>query len=486
MVKMAKSLGKTAAALGAAALIAQSPVAPQEIPSDTWMGIYFADSKIGYARFRIDKSEFRGKQGYRLDNTSVTRLLVLGEEVGTALDTTIYLDKDFAPVYQTFKMSSAGHETVVTAKFGEKEIIAEVESEGTKSVKAIPIPTGSKVVGDSTFFSTTMKLNVGDRVNVRTFNPLTLSLDDIQTEVLRKEGLTLGDKFHETYVIKSLTPLGEMTCWQDEIGNLLKVTAIMGLTMIREPEELAKNITGGYTPPSDLAVMTSAPTSTEIPNPRQVKYMKIRLSGLADKALVINDSRQKATFTEGEKPAVEFEITATDFSPAKAVSLPIEGEKFRKLLAESPYVQPSNEEISKRAGEVVGDEKNAYLAVSRLRTWVNANMQSKGNIGIVRSSVDILHAKTGVCRDYAVLFTALARAAGVPTKLVAGLVFFKDGFYYHAWAESFVGEWIPVDPTLPVELVDATHIKLAEGDATAMFDMVKTMGSIKAEVLGFK
>jgi transglutaminase-like putative cysteine protease len=232
--------------------------------------------------------------------------------------------------------------------------------------------------------------------------------------------------------------------------------------------------------------MTSAPTTTEIPNPRQVKYMKIRLTGLADKSLAINDSRQKVTYTAGEKPSAKYDITASELDPSKAAILPIKGKWMENYLAESPYVQPTNQEISDLAKQIVGEEKSACAAVSRLRAWVNANMQSKGNIGIVRSSVDILHAKTGVCRDYAVLFTALARAAGVPTKLVAGLVFFKDGFYYHAWAESFVGEWIPVDPTLPVELVDATHIKLAEGDATAMFDMVKTMGSIKAEVLGFK
>ena len=58
--------------------------------------------------------------------------------------------------------------------------------------------------------------------------------------------------------------------------------------------------------------------------------------------------------------------------------------------------------------------------------------------------------------------------------------------YLHAWAESFFGEWIPADSTLSTDFVDATHIKLAVGEATAMFDMVKTMGALKAEILEFK
>jgi len=107
-------------------------------------------------------------------------------------------------------------------------------------------------------------------------------------------------------------------------------------------------------------------------------------------------------------------------------------------------------------------------------------------VGLIRTSTDILRSKSGVCRDYAVLYAALARAAGIPTKIATGLMYFRDAFYYHAWAESFVGEWIPMDPTLSTDFVDATHIKLAEGDATAMFKAVKVVGTLKAEISEFK
>src|SRR5947209_1869987 len=79
-----------------------------------------------------------------------------------------------------------------------------------------------------------------------------------------------------------------------------------------------------------------------------------------------------------------------------------------------------------------------------------------------------------VCLDYATLYAALARAAGVPTRLCAGIVYAQGKFYYHAWAESYVGQWVAFDPTLydpeqPVAYVDATHIKFAQGDVTGMF-----------------
>lgn len=483
-------LTKAAAAVASAAVIAQTPALAQEIPSETWMGIYLGQAKVGYSRFFIDKAEFRGKPGYRLDSTSLTRLVLLGEQVEQNLDTTVYLNQEFEPIYQIFKMSSADHTTTITAGFYEKEIVAEIESEGTKSTKRIPVPPGGKLIGDNTFFPASLKLKVGDKMRFRWFNPLTLSLDDLDTEVQRQEEIELDGKTFKAFVIKSVTPMGEMTCWQDEKGDVLKVTALMGITMVREAKETAQSLSipGVYTPPSDLAVMTAAPATTDIPDPRAVRYMKVRITGFADKSLVIADSRQKVSFPDEGKLTAEYEITASEFKPTadNAAVLPITDPKLQKLLADSPYVQPSNPEIAAVAKEIAGDEKNARVVVSKLRAWVNANMQSKGNIGIVRSSVDVLRAKTGVCRDYAVLYTALARAAGVPTKLVAGLVFWKGKFYYHAWAESFVGEWMPVDATLSTDIVDATHIKMAEGEATAMFDMVKTMGSLKAEILEFR
>lgn len=483
---MAKVIIKAATVMVSAALISHAPANGQQIPSETWMGIYLGDTKIGYARFAIDKAKFQGKEGYKLESTSFTRLLSLGEPVEIIMETTIYLNKEFEPIYQLFDMSSGGHTTKVTAKFSEKEVLAELLSEGEKSTKTIPIPKGSQLVGDSTFFPAMMKLKIGDKMTVKCFNPISLMLDDLQIEVLRREELKLGDKVYDAFVVKNLTPLGEMTCWQDENGEVLKVTALMGMVMLREPQEVAQNIGGAYTPPADLAVMTSAPTTTDIPNPRQVRYMKVRLIGLSDKSLAISDKRQKVTYTSGEKPSAEYEITSSDFVPANAPNLPIQDPNLEKYLGDSPYVQPTNSEIQQTAKDIIGNEKNAYLAAARLRSWVHANMQSKGNIGIVRSSLDVLHTKTGVCRDYAILYAALARAVGIPTKLVAGLVHWKGGFFYHAWAESYVGEWIPIDPTLPSDFVDATHIKLAEGDTGAMFDTVKTMGSLKAEILEFK
>ncbi len=70
----------------------------------------------------------------------------------------------------------------------------------------------------------------------------------------------------------------------------------------------------------------------------------------------------------------------------------------------------------------------------------------------------------GDCNEHAVLFAALARAAGVPARIEAGLVYLNGRFYYHAWPNVYVGHWLEMDPTWGQHAVDATHLALVEGE----------------------
>lgn len=461
-----------------AAVVICGPLFPQDIPSETWMGIYIGSAKIGYARSYIQRTTFEGKPAYRLDDFSRIKALIMDVEVGQDMESAAILNEQFEPIRQVIKMSSAGHTTSITARYSPKEIIAEVESEGTKSTKTIPIPPGSKLLPEGSGLPHDAELKVGDKLSAKYFEPMSLKLDDVAIEVLRKEKITLDGKEYEATVVKSVTSLGETIFWQDEKGNSLKVDAsLMGLTltMVREPKEIA--LDQAYTPSADLAVVTSCPASKEIANPRQIKRLKVRLSGFIDKALAISDGRQKVTLSDA---IADVEVNARTFE-GKGLSLPIKDHE--EFLADTPYIQASNPKIVSTAREIVGDEKNAYKAVVRLHDWVASSMTARGDIGVLRPAADVLNSKEGVCRDYAVLYASLARAAGIPTKLATGLMSFREGFYYHVWAESFVGEWVPVDTTLPGIFVDATHIKLAEGDTSAIFDAIKAVGNLKAEVI---
>jgi transglutaminase-like putative cysteine protease len=76
--------------------------------------------------------------------------------------------------------------------------------------------------------------------------------------------------------------------------------------------------------------------------------------------------------------------------------------------------------------------------------------------------------KRGVCQDYAHVFIACARAAGVPARFVSGHFLRSDGVVYqqagHAWAEAFVRDlgWVGFDPANGICTTDA-HARVAIG-----------------------
>jgi hypothetical protein len=325
---------------------------------------------------------------------------------------------------------------------------------------------------------------IGREYKLNYFNPLTLAIEDLKVRVERMEKLTLGGKDYDTIVMTNSSPMGNMTVWQDREGNIIQVKAIAGITMVLESKEDAVKGLNGST--EDFAVLTSVKTSRKITNPREVRSLDVILKGVDDPSMAITDSRQSAKYAGGSPGAMRVHIAAKSFDPAKSVKLPVDKNRFRDDLAAAPYIDHDVESVARQAGQIVGDQKNAYAACAAIRAWVYQNMRSKADIGITRSASDVLKSKVGVCRDYAILFAALARGAGIPARLAAGLVYTNDAFYYHAWVECWVGQWVPFDATLPTDFVDATHIKLAEGGATSMFGLARVIGNLKAEIKGVK
>ena len=102
---------------------------------------------------------------------------------------------------------------------------------------------------------------------------------------------------------------------------------------------------------------------------------------------------------------------------------------------------------------------------------------------------DLIDRRRGDCKSYALLFTTLARANGVPSREVAGLLYVGDdgkAFGGHAWNEVVLdGFWVPVDASLDETEVNATHLCFGT-DKTAAKNLLETMGTLKLRVVEVK
>ena len=108
--------------------------------------------------------------------------------------------------------------------------------------------------------------------------------------------------------------------------------------------------------------------------------------------------------------------------------------------------------IAETAEEIVGEETNPYWIARRLFEYEIGKVEYElaGGWDIAPT---ILERGTGSCSEYAFLYIALCRAAGLPARYQAGVAVRGDDAcmdnVYHRWVEVYLPNygWIPVDPS---------------------------------------
>ena len=134
------------------------------------------------------------------------------------------------------------------------------------------------------------------------------------------------------------------------------------------------------------------------------------------------------------------------------------------------------------ARQIVGRRRDDARKVELISDWVYKNIEKRVTVS-VPSAVEVLETRRGDCNEHTVLYVALARAAGVPARTAAGLVYVGGSFYYHAWPEVYLRGWVAVDPTLGQFPADAAHLRFTVGGLARQVELVRLIGRLQIEVL---
>ncbi|MCC6484833.1 MAG: transglutaminase domain-containing protein [Armatimonadetes bacterium] len=464
---------------------------PAELPREMWFGMYLGETKLGYTVLRTEKAGFEGAPALKSDSTVHTESVMMGAKMIQNIRTTVYTALSSSrPLYEEFRMSSGGKTTEVFARFEDDVVEARMVTGTGETKKSIPIPPGVKLVGDAYNPVEGETVKPGASFTQYSFNPLTLSIDKMNIRVERIQKMTLDGKEVDAAVVVTKSAMADLTTYQTLDGaEVIRIDAPMGIEMRRETQqEATSSVSSGYTPPKDLAVATSVSAGRHLAS-GAFRELRVTLSGVPQRSFVISDSRQRVEKIKSDDTlTVTYFITAEDYSEAQSGTLPVPATgRFQKYLSSEPYVEADSDAIKSQSRRIAGERRNIYDAACRIRRWIYEEMTPQANMGILRPATDVLKNRAGVCRDYAILFAALARAAGIPTRIVNGLILSRGRFYYHSWDEVWTGNtWLAFDSTLPTDRVDASHIKLTEGDATDMFRMGKVIGQLDAQILDYK
>lgn len=117
-------------------------------------------------------------------------------------------------------------------------------------------------------------------------------------------------------------------------------------------------------------------------------------------------------------------------------------------LQSDPLIESSNAQIKLLAQQLKqADDASTCHAIYK---WVSENIVYSGYIADDLGALYALNQLKGDCTEYACLAVALARANGIPSRMVGGYVSDKDAVIqakdYHHWAEVYLdGHWSLLD-----------------------------------------
>lgn len=162
----------------------------------------------------------------------------------------------------------------------------------------------------------------------------------------------------------------------------------------------------------------------------------------------------------------------------QSVVLPVAGDEFAPYLRSTSRINSNDPQIIELAKQIVGDDKDSRSVARKLGEWTYSNIKWKK---VQSDTVETLTSREADCFEHSELYVALARACGLPARVVTGAALSGGSFGSHAWVEVYLGKWVEVDPTWGLmDYVDATHLRFDDTDTFISYAM---LNQIEMEIL---
>jgi len=451
------------------------------VSQERWMGIFFEDQHVG---FSVSRSAPIQTGGTLFEGRSQFRVATFGKIQQVMTAGTALVNSEGRLERFDFVMLADQVRLVARGEVKDKEIIMEVDQAGETSTIRFDVSSPPHVGMSLESAIRQQELAVGLKFSVPYFDPLTLAEGEMQIEVVDVEVFSGGE---EAYWLVSRFGDVETRSLVTPAGETLRQEGALGMRMVRMTSEEAQAISDEA--PSDLISLSAVPFKGTLTNARNSRFLKVRYSGIAQKKVVSQPPQQTVV-----DDVVTIDMPLLLELPTLPVSsLPEDfdsNDERPEYLNSTPTLPVIHRDIVEQAGKLVAGSTNRLDAVQRINTWVFDTVAKEPSVG-VPNGLQVLYNKRGDCNEHTALFVSLARAAGIPTRIAAGVVFSErigpEGqFYYHAWPEVQLGgpaDWIPVDPTFGQVPADATHIKLVEGDLDRQVEILGVIGKLKLELV---
>jgi len=279
----------------------------------------------------------------------------------------------------------------------------------------------------------------------------------------------------------------------DALLRSLSPTGLGDIESVRSTEQRAKAALDRAGAAPEIMVASFAKPDRPLSDPMKLRKMVVRITPLKGQITAPPSVGAQRV----EKVGESFQVSVDMDQPASAASEVERGDPA--FITASPMIDSNDPEIINLAKSAVVDAPNEIHArMQRLRAATFHRLEKKNLSSAFASASEAVRTRSGDCTEHAVLLAALLRTQGIPSRVVAGLVWCeqfvgaREVFGWHMWTQALIdGRWNDLDATMPVDgaAFHPAHIALA---TTALCDpagdpsfatLLAALGNLKIEVL---
>ncbi len=436
------------------------PITKKTPASYTWHEIYQELEKIGYSHRRL----IPRNGGYRLSETTFMRINTMGLVQDINLLITGILAKDMSLLEFMFELKSSRFNFKASGKVAQNEIQLRINDEPS----TLPVKTPLYLTAGIFDAVSAVEIKIGETRAFNIFDPASLSQRPIQVTFIGMDKVKIMGREINARKLETSFMGAKHTAWVTLTGEVVQETGPLGITLRKSNAANAMANISGHS--RDLTRLVAVDAGVTLEKTGQIKKIVYKLDGIP--AMPDLDGGRQSL--EGNILTVSLE------KPNGANNSPVEVPA--RYLEPSFFIQSDHPDILSLADTLVKTDTPGRDRVINIKNWIYTKIEKRPVLS-VPNALDTLKNKMGDCNEHAVLFAALARAAGVPARIETGLVYLKGRFYYHAWNSVFLDQWVTVDALMDQFPSDVTHIRFTRGGPEKQLDLMGVIGKVNLEIV---
>lgn len=483
-----------------------APAADPHAEHERWAAVLLDGKKIGWGV----ESESADEQG---NVTSASRLHLRLDRAGDVLEmnisTTFLEAKDQTPLRMVSEQALGADAVIQTYTFvrgvAGDEVVHSTQSQGRTTTRQRPWPAGQWLTPVSVRRTIEDHLRAGDpEFSIRTLDPTT-GLDPI-VQTYRVQGPQDIEVLGKVVpAMKWSTTLSVMPGivsneYVDSKGRTLRTTMALGdmtLDLVAADKHIAQS---PFDPPEMMARTLVSPGGVALQDPRRTAsaVYVLTMEDWRDPKTPLPPSVGAQRVERAGDARVRVSVESGRGSDARADAAEA------RFLGSSTMIDATDDAVRQLTeAALAGAGPTPHDRAQAVRRAVAEHIQiATLGVGLATAS-EAVRTRRGDCTEFAVLLAACLRSAGIPSRVVSGVVFVREFagkqgiFGYHMWAQAILPSpdgtpaWHDLDAAITshdLPGIDATHIALSvsaldEGDTMeSLALMVGPLGRLSIDV----